>query len=276
MYCDLHTHSNVSDGTFTPSQLVELAKQTNRVIALTDHNTVAGLPEFMSLAQTIGVTAVGGVELSTEYEGKELHLLGLFVSQPYYDTIENWTQDFRMRKQISNRQTIERLRKGGYVMDYDDIIQRNGLYINRAHIADALCRGGYVASIKEAFDTLLGEEHGYYIPPVRPSFFDALDFLRQVKTIPVLAHPLKDMEDKPLCRLLEKAVPKGLVGMEIYHSSYTEAQSKTAAEIAKTYALLPSGGSDFHGNRKANIPFGYPEIPRQIYDDLLQYKISVF
>ncbi len=275
MYCDLHTHSNVSDGTFTPSQLVALAKQTNRVIALTDHNTVAGLPEFMRQAQNMGVTAVGGVELSTEYEGKELHLLGLFVSQPYYDTIENWTQAFRNRKQISNRQTIERLQEDGYSIDYDDIIQNNGLYINRAHIADALCRAGYVASVGEAFDTLLKEEHGYYLPPSRPSIFDALDFLRQVKTVPVLAHPLKNMERASLCKLLETAVPKGLVGMEIYHSSYTEDQSKTAAEIAKTYALLSSGGSDFHGNRKPNIPFGYPEIPRQIYDDLLQYQISV-
>ncbi len=276
MYCDLHTHSKASDGSYTPSMLVELAKQTNRVIALTDHNTVVGLPEFMAQAQKMGVTVVGGVELSTEYEGQELHLLGLFVEESYYDTIENWTDEFCAKKEISNRQTIERLRMDGYAVDYADMVSQKGQNINRAHIADALCRGGYVASIKEAFDTLLGEEHGYYIPPVRPSFFDALAFLRQVRAVPVLAHPLKDMAEQPLCQLLKRAIPKGLVGMEIYHSSYDQDQGKTAAEIAKTYALLPSGGSDFHGSRKPNTPFGIPEIPRQVYDELLQYKNSAF
>ena len=230
----------------------------------------------MAKAKEQGVTAVGGVELSTEYEGQELHLMGLFVSEPYYEVIQTWTQKFRAAKEISNQQTVERLQRDGYAVDYETIVRKSSQYINRAHIADALCQAGHVSSIHEAFDTLLKEEHGYYVPPIRSSFFDALAFLRAVKTVPVLAHPLKDLSENSLCQLLKKAVPKGLVGMEIYHSSYTESQSKTAAEMAKAYALLPSGGSDFHGSRKPNIPFGIPEIPQQVYDDLLQYKISAF
>ncbi len=276
MFCDLHTHSTFSDGTCTPSQIVELAKQTNRIVALTDHNTVAGLPEFISQAQKLGVTAVGGVELTTEYKGKELHLLGLFVPQTCYDTIEAWTHAFRNNKEVSNRQTIHRLQADGFVIDYDDLVKKNGNYINRAHIADALCQAGYVRSVSDAFASLLGEEHGYYCPPPRPSVWEALTLLRQVQAVPVLAHPLKDLTENSLCRLLEDAVPNGLIGMEIYHSSYDENQSKTAAEIAKAYALLPSGGSDFHGDRKSNTPFGYPEVSGQVYEDLLQYKKSAF
>lgn len=276
MYCDLHTHSSFSDGTCTPAQLIELARNTNRIIALTDHNTVAGLPEFLACAKQKGVTAVGGVELTTEYEGTELHLLGLFLPKLRYAAIQAWTKDFREKKEISNRQTVARLQADGYGIDYEQLVKNKGNYLNRAHIADALCRGGYVSSISEAFATLLSEECGYYIPPKRPSFFDALSFLRQVQAIPVLAHPLKDMHEESLCRLLDRAVPHGLAGMEVYHSSYTQEQSKAAAEIAKAYALLAGGGSDFHGTRKPNIPFGLPEVPQQVYNALLQYHKSVF
>lgn len=276
MYCDLHTHSNCSDGTYTPTELINLAKQTNRILALTDHNTVSGLPEFTAQAKQAGVTAVNGVELSTEHEGRELHLLGLFVEEPYWCQVENWTDEVRTKKEQSNRQMVDRLRADGYEINYEDLIGGNGKNINRAHLAQALCRGGYVSSIQEAFDTLLGEQHGYYIPPVRHSFLDAVSFLRQVRAVPVFAHPLKDMDEQTLCRLLELASAAGLVGMETYHSSYRINQNKTAAEIAKRYGLLPCGGSDFHGSRKPNVPFGIPEVPRKVYDDLLQYKISAF
>ena len=276
MYCDLHTHSHYSDGSCSPSQLIALAKQSNRIVALTDHNTVAGLPEFMTEAKKWGVTAVGGVELSTEYEGQELHLLGLFVPESHYRTVEDWTQEYCNRKEQSNQETVKRLQEDGYAISYSDLIRQNGRYINRVHIAGALCKAGYVQTISQAFDALLKEEHGYYQPPVRPSFFDALAFLLEIKSVPVIAHPLKDLKENTLHSLLSAAVSKGLVGMEVFHSSYSENQSKTAAEIAKAYALLPSGGSDFHGCRKPNTPFGIPEIPRQVYDDLLQFKNSAF
>ena len=276
MYCDLHTHSNCSDGTYTPTELINLAKQENRILALTDHNTVSGLPEFTVQAKQEGVTAVNGVELSAEYEGRELHLIGLFLEEPYWSQVESWTDDIRAKKEQSNRQMVDRLCADRYEIDYDDLIDVNGKNINRAHLAHALCRGGYVSSIQEAFNTLLGENHGYYIPPVRPSFLDAVSFLRQVRAVPAFAHPLKDMDEFSLCQLLKLAIPAGLVGMEIYHSSYDAYQSKTAAEIANKYGLLPCGGSDFHGCRKPNVPFGIPEIPRKVYDDLLQYKMSAF
>ena len=275
MYCDLHTHSNFSDGTDTPMQLVTLAKQSNRIIALTDHNTVAGLPAFMAQAEEMGVTAVGGIELSTEYEGKELHLLGLFIEQPHYETIQRWTDEFRSQKERSNRQLCERLCADGYCVDYSRIVAENGQNVNRAYIANALCRDGYVTSVSQAFHTLLDESHGYYIPPKRPSVWNGLDVLQRIKAVPVLAHPLKDLDEQSLCRLLDTIVPQGLAGMEIYHSSYNQEQSNTAAKIAKAYALLPGGGSDYHGTRKEHTPFGIPEIPRQVYDDLLCYKKSI-
>ena len=258
MPIDLHLHSTHSDGTLTPAELVFEAKRLGlSAVALTDHNTVSGLPEFLQEAGRRGITAVAGTELSTVYHGHELHLLGLFIPTETFPAVTALTEDYLARKEQSNRDLITRLTAGGYPLDYAEVERRNpGGNINRALIAKEMMAEGYVGSVKEAFDTLLGEGMGYYTPPTRPDFFETIGFLRSIHAVPVWAHPLQYMDEATVRSVLPAAVKAGLVGMEVQHSSYDDATMTRAKAIADEFGLLYSGGSDFHGAVKPDVHMG--------------------
>lgn len=269
MYCDLHIHSYFSDGSLSPSQIVTLAKQQDLIVALTDHNTVAGLDEFITQAQAQGVTAVPGIELSTDDQGVELHLLGLFIKPEHYDDLENLTHSFRVQKEESNRELARRLQAAGYAIDYEQIRQNSPEgTVNRAHFAAALCQKGYVSSISEAFERLLKPGQGFYCPPKRLDFIEAVKFLSERDILPIWAHPLKDRNESQIRAILPQAKQVGLVGLETWHSSYHKEQTRVAASLAQEYGLLPSGGSDFHGDNKPGISLNCCRIPASVYDDL--------
>jgi predicted metal-dependent phosphoesterase TrpH len=257
MICDLHTHTNHSDGSVSTDELVRLAKEKNLIIALTDHNTVTGLPSFLAEAERLGVTAVGGTELTTEYNGREFHLIGLFIDPEYYDDVENLCQNLLHRKEICNRDLVDKLRAMGYDIDYDEIKKRNLKgNANRAHIAAELVERGYVASVREAFAGLLEESCGLYKPYGRLKLCDAIDFLRGIHAVPVLAHPLKDITPDELRAMLPELIPHGLVAIETMHSSYSDETIEVSKEIARDFGLLESGGSDFHGFVKPGVSLG--------------------
>ena len=277
MWCDLHTHSIFSDGTYTPSEIIAEAKRLGLIIALTDHNTAAGLPEFMDAAQKLGVTAVPGVEFSTEYKGKELHLLGLFVLPEHYAAVERMVKEQHVLKEISNMELVERLNQAGYLIDYAKVKGRNpNGNANRAHMAAELLEQGYVTSIREAFDTILGDNGGFYVPPSRLQLIDVIKELKHIGVLPVLAHPLQDLTAPELRELLPNAIEAGLVGIETMHSSYTPEMISLAEKIAAEFSLLSSGGSDFHGSVKPDISIGTGtgnlDIPVSIYTSLLSAR----
>lgn len=273
MRCDLHIHSNYSDGTYTVTQILQEAKRLGLTVALTDHNTIAGVPVFLQEAKRLGVTAVAGTELSTVYEEKELHLLGLFIPQKAFGQVDALTGSFLLKKEQSNIALVERLRAAGYLLDFDAIKARNATgNVNRAMIAAALVEKGYVSSVKEAFKQLLGHSKGFYIPPERLDLFEGIAFLKSIGAVPVLAHPLLDLEEDDLRQLLPKAIAAGLVGMEVQHSSYDDDKIALATAIATEFQLLPSGGSDFHGQNKPDVQLGIGkgnlDIPLQYYEQL--------
>ena len=273
LWCDLHAHSVFSDGTYTPSELIAEAKRLDLIIALTDHNTAAGLPEFIDAAREQGVTAVPGVEFSTEYQGKELHLLGLFVLPEHYAAVERMVKEQHVLKEISNMELVERLNQAGYLIDYAKVKGRNpNGNANRAHVAAELMEHGYVTSIREAFDTILSDEGGFYVAPLRLALTDVIRDLRRIGVLPVLAHPLQELTESELRELLPHAIEAGLVGMETMHSSYSEETISLAEKIAAEFHLLPSGGSDFHGSVKPDISLGTGRgglrISSKIYSDL--------
>ena len=160
--CDLHTHSIYSDGTWTPAQIIDEAERIGlSAIALTDHNTVAGLPYFFEAAKGKSVKAIGGVELSTDFEDVELHLVGLYIEEEHFDAIESLVAELKKRKEESNLLLVSALNAAGYAIDYEEIKAGTPKqHINRAHFASALVEKGYVSSIKEAFDTLLSKTGG--------------------------------------------------------------------------------------------------------------------
>ena len=272
--CDLHTHSVFSDGTYTPGEIIAEAKRLNLIVALTDHNTVSGLPEFMDAAAQLGVTVVPGVEISTEYQGKELHLLGLFVLPMHYAAIERMVKEQHVLKEISNMELVERLNQAGYQIDYAKVKRRNPSgNANRAHMAAELMEQGYVTSVREAFDTILSDGGGFYVPPSRLKLTDVIEELCQIGVVPVLAHPLQELTESELRELLPVAIEAGLAGMETMHSSYTPETISLAETIAAQFGLLSSGGSDFHGSVKPDISLGTGRgalhIEPKVYWDLL-------
>ena len=280
MVIDLHIHSTHSDGTLTPAEILTEAQRLGlSAVALTDHNTVSGLPDFLNCAKAMSITAVAGTELSTVYEGREIHLLGLFIPTQHFADITALMQDYRARKAQSNRDLVRRLRQGGYVIDYTDVERKNpNGNINRALIAKELMVMGYVSSVKEAFDTLLGEGMGYYIPPKRLDFFDAIRFLRRIHALPVWAHPLQYMDESTVRAILPRAMEAGLAGMEVQHSSYSDETIARAKAIAHEFGLLYRGGSDFHGAVKPDVRLGVgsregdtPNIPDGYYEALLNH-----
>ena len=257
--CDLHTHSNFSDGTLTPAGLVAAAEAAGlSAIALTDHNTVAGLPAFLEAGRGSPVKTVAGVEFSTDYGAVELHILGLFIRPEHYAPITAMTEQMLLRKQQSNRDLIAKLNRLGYEISYNQV-KATMPYgePNRANIAAELTRLGYTASNKEAFKTLLSAERGYYQPPKRMDVFETISFLRSAGAVSVLAHPFLNLkEPEALERFLGPAKEAGLVGMEVLYPLFTPEQTSLAEGLVKKYGLLPSGGSDFHGENKPDIRLG--------------------
>ena len=273
MRCDLHTHTVHSDGSFTPKELVAAAKEENIIIALTDHNTVSGVPEFMSEAERLGVVAIGGVELSTVYGGKEFHLIGLFVEPEYYAEVEQLCKNYHGLKEKSNIDLIEKLCEAGYDIDFNNIKKRNIKgRVNRAHIAAELLERGYVGSVSEAFERLLDEKCGLYTPPPRLQLTDAIVFLRKIKAVSVLAHPLKEIDADELTWMLPELISSGLIAIETMHSSYSDEKIRVSKSIAKEFNLLESGGSDFHGSIKPGVNLavgkGNLDVPEEIYLEL--------
>lgn len=277
MYCDLHTHSHFSDGSYSPAWLIARAKESGLAIALTDHNTVAGLPEFLTEADKQGVRAIPGIEFSTVCHGTELHLVGLFIEPEYYGYLEAVAGDFHRRKAEANREMVRRLNAAGYAIDYDTLVARSLTgHINRAHMATALVEQGYVSCPQEAFDRLLDESLPFYVSCERLETAEAVRILRSISAVPILAHPLQELTEEELRAILPELKEAGLMGLETHHSSYDDISIEKATAIAREFGLLPSGGSDFHGRAKPDIRLGVGKgnlhIPLSFLDTLEEAK----
>lgn len=254
-FCDLHTHSRFSDGTLTPEELIRTAEEAGLgAVALCDHNTVAGLPKLMEAAKKSSVEAVPGIEFSTEYREKELHILGLFIEPEYYGPINDLLAEALRHKDESNRAMVQRLAEQGLILDYNAVRAKAGGTVNRAVIGAALVRQGLCGSVEEAFDKWLDPERGFYVPPKRPDAFAVIRFIKSIGAVAVLAHPLLNLEEKELREFLSQA--KGLDGMEVYYSKFSREETELACRIAEEFGLIKSGGSDFHGANKPDIRIG--------------------
>ncbi len=262
-FCDLHTHSTFSDGTASPAEIIENALQLRlSAVALTDHNTVSGLPEFLSAAQKhntqseISIEAIPGIEISTAYNGRELHIVGLFLQPKYFSTVTDFLSTINLQKEESNRHLVHSLNQAGYHLNYDEIVKHHKGSINRAVIASELAKKGYISSVKEAFKWLLNPVAGYYVPPKRLSSLEAISFLKSIHAAPILAHPFSDLTESELRAFLPEAKKAGLAAMETRYANYTKEITANAIKIAKEFNILESGGSDYHAKNKPDIFLG--------------------
>ncbi len=250
---DLHTHSNFSDGTDTPAEIIDKALQLNlSAIALTDHNTLAGVPEFLDAAKNKDIIAVPGIEISTDYNGTELHMVGLFVPESAYVELNRMLQEVKDGKRKNTKDMVEKLAQAGYDITFEEVESKAAGSINRNQVADVLVKKGYVASRNEAFDSILSENGGFYTPGPRLNVFDTIAKMRKLGIVPVLAHSFLNLNEEQLREFLPQAVASGLQAMEVFYGTYNPETMALAQSIADEFHLAYSGGSDYHGSRKDN------------------------
>lgn len=257
--CDLHTHSTSSDGSLTPTELIRAAEAIGLdAIALCDHNTVAGLPEFLQAAKNSSVEAIPGCEFSSDYMGIDLHIIGMMIPTDQFDRITAMLAETQAAKEQSNLDLVARLAEDGYVIDYPALRKQAGDgFINRANIAQALVAKGYVPSVKDAFSQLLSTKGKYYIPPKRLDSFEVIRFIKSIGAVAVLAHPFLNLKEEGQLRaFLDEAVKHGLDAMETIYTAYSDETTALARRIAADYSLKESGGSDFHGSAKPATALG--------------------
>ena len=255
-YCDLHTHSDHSDGTCTPTEVIKLAKEAGlSAVALCDHNTVSGLSEFLAAPQDI--EAIPGTEFSTDYKGTELHILALYIKPDDYDAVTARAEKYLIDKEQSNIDLCAALTEAGYPLSYEKIkAATTDGFVNRAVIAAEMVRLGYIESVQQGFKTILSPKHGYYNPPVRPDAFEIIRFIKSIGAVAVLAHPFLNLKREELEVFLPLAVKAGLDAMEVLYSKYTPEETAASFAVIEKFGLLPSGGSDFHGQNKPDIAVG--------------------
>ncbi|MBQ9227438.1 MAG: PHP domain-containing protein [Eubacterium sp.] len=272
--CDLHCHSNCSDGTMTPAELICHAEQCGvAALALTDHNTAKGLPAFLKAAESSTVEAVAGCEFSTDHEGKELHIVGLFMPPSSFAEIEDYVALMHIAKRHSNQKLIRRLNEAGYPITYEEVAASTEAdEFNRSHVADVMVKKGYVPDKKTAFAGILKEGNGFYEPPRRLGALATIRFIKEFGGVAVHAHPLYSVDVDFMLRFLPEAKAAGLDAIETLYSEYTAEQTAQAQALAAQFGLRQSGGSDFHGAAKPGLFMGTGRgnlaVPYAFYENL--------
>ena len=285
---DLHVHSNRSDGSFTPTQLVDYACEKGlAAFALTDHDTIDGLEEAERYADMLRRDRAGdaagvegqnaapwakrlindsgaavpevipGIEFSTEYQGHDIHVLGLYIDYHNSAFVQK-LRDFVDSRTLRNRKMCRLLTEAGLPVAYEALLAEfPDAVITRAHYAKYMLNHGYVKSMSDAFDRYIGDHCPCFVPREKVTPVDAVKLILSAGGIPILAHPvLYHMSDEDLDTLTVLLAEAGLVALEAIYSTYTAFDERKMRALARKYNLLVSGGSDFHGANKPGLDLG--------------------
>ena len=281
-FIDLHCHSTASDGSLSPTAVVELAVSNGlSALALTDHDTTDGIAEAAAAAAKAGLDFLAGIEISCEYPYPgTMHLLGYGV-RPESPVLQNLTAALLAGRDNRNPKIIAKLQELGVAITMQEIEQEaGGNVLGRPHIAAILLRKGYVSSVKQAFDKYLAPGGLAYFDKERLTAKQAVQMVLDCGGLPVLAHPiqLRTENDAQLERIVKDMIDIGLTGIEVIHSDHDEAMVEKYTRLAKRYDLLQTGGSDFHGKSKKDIALGWAHgrrIPRRCFDALAEKVAAV-
>jgi len=265
MFADLHLHTNFSDGTYTPEELVMHGQRHGlAALALTDHDTVEGCERMAAACATVKIEFISGTELTAEHGGHELHLLGYCVD------IKNQTflaevAKFQIVRQNRIREMVARLNELDVPLQADTVFAiANCRSPGRPHVARALVQGGFCANLDEAFERFLKVHRPAWVPKFKMSATDAIALIHQAGGVAVMAHPGLNRTDD----IIPEMVAAGLDGIECFHSKHSTATSEHYLEIADQYGLLVTGGSDCHGMNKGKPLIGSIKLPYQHVEKL--------
>lgn len=259
---DLHLHTRASDGTLTPTELVELcAGRGLKTIAISDHDSTEGLSEAFAAAEAIPhLRVIPAIELSTDVPGSEIHMLGYFIDTSDRDFQETLTR-FREGRFDRGHAMVEKLNSLGYAIEWSRVQQIAGdASIGRPHIASAMVEAGYFTYPNQVFDELIGREGPAYVERMKLTPEDAVLMLRENGAVPVMAHPTYSQikssrgEVQKLDVTIKKLKEHGLVGVEVFYGDYTPDQVANLKRIADDLDLIPCGGSDYHGSGNPGEP----------------------
>ncbi|WP_058486113.1 PHP domain-containing protein [Defluviitalea phaphyphila] len=279
-YIDLHVHSNISDGSMSPAELVSYANEKKiKAFALTDHDIVDGIDEAIKEGIKYNIEVIPGIELAAEYKNREIHILGFFIEYKNKDFIKklNWIREAR---NIRNMSMIKKLNDIGIDITLEDLkkIAKKDL-ITRAHFGKVLLKKGYVNSLGDAFKLYLNPGKPGYVQRKVFSPQECINLIHQISGLAVLAHPtLYNLSNEELVKLINNLKKEGLDGIEAIYSLYSKEEEEYIKSLANKFNLLITGGSDFHGTNKKNIDMGVGKgnlkIPYEILDNMKR-KISI-
>ncbi|MBZ5578897.1 MAG: PHP domain-containing protein [Acidobacteriia bacterium] len=271
---DLHSHTNESDGTCSPAELVDAAVRAGvDVLGITDHDTFRGFDQAAPLARQAGIEPVCGIELSTKLQGQSVHLLGYFLGDNGLADFRHWVLELQASRRERNVRLAARLRELGFDITLEEAEARGRGMTGRPHFAQLMVEKGYVADLREAFDEYLDESAKGYVQRIEPQFAEGVAHIRQAGGIASLAHPVRVKGDVPA--LLPELCDAGMNAIEAYHSDHARRDTECYLGLAERYGLLVTGGSDFHGAVKPGVLLGTGyagnlRIPGDLIDRLKQ------
>lgn len=272
---DLHTHTTASDGTYTPTELIRYAVEKGlNAVAITDHDTVAGVEEAMAEAEKCGIKLIPGIELSSlynsEHGSKEIHVLGYNIDIKNKELVEAAEKFLNLRNE-RNQKMCGRLQQAGIDISVERLCERYGeAVITRANIARYLLEHGYVKTKDEAFDTYLSKNSPYYVKKEKINIEEAVRLINGAGGVAVIAHPvLYNMTEAELKELFTYAKEIGIKGVEAIYSNNASEDTALYKKLAAETGLFITGGSDFHGaNKRIDLGVGYDNL--YVPDDLLK------
>jgi len=252
---DLHSHTNESDGTCSPAELIEEAKRCGvTTLGITDHDTFKGYDQALPLAGVAGVELICGIELSTKLHGHSVHLLGYFLNGGNMDAFRTWVTGQQEARRDRNVRLAARLRELGFEITLEEAEARGRGMTGRPHFAQIMVEKGYVADLRQAFDEYLDESARGYVFRAEPELSEGVALVRAAGGIASLAHPVRVKGDIPA--LMPELCEAGLNAIEAYHSDHGPEDTENFLALAARYGMLVTGGSDFHGAVKPGLELG--------------------
>ena len=253
---DLHTHTNFSDGTDTPTELVNKAMASAiKVLAITDHDSISGWDEAITALRP-GLELVPGAEISCQtVDGISVHILGLLFDSSHLELMKT-LEKTRENRHGRMEKIIKRINEAGIEITMSDVLEQlsDGATLGRPHLADALVKKGVVASRDEAFTQMLHNNSKYYVPHYSPSPEEAIKLIKQAGGVAVIAHPMASHRGRVIsAETFGSIIQAGLDGIEVDHRDHTPDEKKSLIDLAKEFELVMTGSSDYHGNGKLNI-----------------------